>query len=308
MKKVLILIMAAVVCLSISSCKQKNTKANDGDQAVVEQAQAEPEGEAGDEAATAAEDITADLGQYYMVCPFCLQDRGQTDADGNPVTETRKWICGSSVGSSTIADWVIFTQDPRFNFNVDGWHFVGEDIVNADETYKINAEDAVMPMSSFCTIRTEKYVKPEVVAPYHHIVRHSLYKLLDDARRPDILTLGNRHQYSPDAPESTLNLNDAGESVQCSFFLQEWVTVILPADTDYILAVAPYQRSYDDVTFDDDKLAEAVWSGKAEADENGKTRTATFYVSEEEPVGFYDLLLISDGKAQCRLTMTMTKE
>lgn len=307
-KRYLFWTMALVAGMSLFACKQK--KANDeAEQSQEEQTEQVESEEAQGQESDPAADIADDLSQSYTICPFCLQDKAQVDGEGQPVTVTRKWVgVSESVGCSTIADWVLYTQDPRFALNPDGWHFVGKDIVNADETYKINSEDAFMSLSSFCTVRTEKYVKPKTVEKYCHVTRSRLYAFADDVECPRLITSGNRHQYAADAVEAVGNLENAEDRVQTSFFLQEWVNVILPADSDYTLAVMPYRLSYEGVTFDDEKLSQALWQGVAEASEDSSAANASFYLSEEQPAGFYDLLFIKDQKAQCRLTMVMTKE
>lgn len=284
--------MAAAVCMFMTACKGKADQAN-----AESEAEAEATEQVADDEQTPAQEVDMDALSDYTVCPFCLQDRGRVDADGNPVTVDRQWICGSTVGANNIAEWVLLTQDPRFAFNVDGWHFVGKDIVNADESYKINDEDAQMSLSSFCTIRTEPYTKP--AEPEHYDpVRFMNFRALDpDYSVPDIKISGNHHG----------EVEPNGDQVQSAYYLQEWVTVTMPADKGITLAVVPYELIHGDFTFDDEKLASAIWSGKPEANDDG-TVSAQFYISEEQPAGCYDLLLIRDAFAIARLTMVMTKE
>lgn len=298
-------VTAAVACLSLVGCKNKSENSNaagEEQNASSEQTEATAEGE---------DTTVASLDDDYMVCPFCIQVEGKVDADGNPVTEDRKWICGTSVGVSTVADWVLYTQDPRFGFNVDGWHFVGKDIVNAAETYKIVDEDAEMSLSSYCTIRTEKYKKPETVTPYEHVSFSHLYTVEGaEMEAPLIKTSGNRHDYTGEVLEY-IEDKELQDRVETSFYLQEWVKVELPAelaDADVIVAVVPYQTKYEGVTYDADKLAETLWNGKPEKDDETGHAAVSFYVSEEQPVGFYDVLLIQGQKVQHRLTLAMSAE
>lgn len=293
---------ATMACLCLAGCKSKDSQNSADTQSstdATEQAQAE-----------ASAEVSADLADNYMLCPFMLQVDGQTDADGNPVTVERKWICGSSVGASTIADWVLYTADPRFAFNVDGWHFVGKDIVNAAETYKIVDDDAVMSLSSYCDVHTEKYVKPAQVEDYDHVAFSHLYPLADEVMEaPMLKTSGNRHDNA--AIEEYLADKELREQVMSSFYLQEWVNVELPAELakqGVTLAVLPYQLSYEGIAFDADKLATCLWSGKPEMDDATGHATASFYVAEIQPVGLYDLLIIKGDKPQHRLTMVMTAE
>lgn len=296
----------AVAGLCLMGCKSKgdnNTAEGNAEGTSAEQV--------GGEASANGDGVSAELEDLYTICPFCLQVDGKVDAEGNPVTEDRTWVCGSSVGTSTIADWVIFTQDPRFAFNKDGWHFVGKDIVNAAETYKINDEDAYMSLSSYCTIRTEKYTRPDKVELHEHNTYCHLYTT-DDAEMeaPLLKTQGNRHDYKGE-DAAYIQTDELTDRVITSFYLQEYVTVSLPAelaDQDVTLAVVRYQPVYEGVTYDADKLAEALWTGKPEVSEETGYATADFYISQDEPVGCYDLLLIQGQKVQHRLTMMMTQE
>lgn len=299
-------VTAAVACLSLVGCKGKgdNNSAEANNQAnATEQTESE---------ATEGDEMTAE-GELddYMVCPLMLQIEGKTDDEGNPVCEEVKWMCGSSVGTSTMADWVMYNQDPRFGFNKGGWHFVGKDIVNKDETYKIVDEDAWMALSSYCTIRTEKYVKPEKVEAYEHVSYSRLYEVEGtEMEQPLLKTFGNRHAYT-DENKEYVESHELMDKVMTSFYLQEWVSVQLPGellDKDLTLAVMPYQARYENVKFDADKLSECVWTGKLENDEESGNAVAAFYVNEEMPVGYYDLLIIANEKAQYRLTVVMTKE
>lgn len=297
---------AAVAGLCLTGCKGKdnnNAAQGEADANATEQ-QVESQ-----EATSANESAAGNLEDYYMVCPFCLQVKGQTDADGNPVTENRTWICGGSVGASKITDWVLYTQDPAFPFNKDGWHFVGKDIVNADETYKIVDEDATMELSSYCTVRTEKYEKPKKMETYEHATFKRVYSV-DDAETdvPQLKTSGNRHQYTGRALEY-VESKEMEEEVLTSFYLQEWVTLLFPAETlnqDLELALVRHQHQCN--TYSLDNLPEKLWEGKPEADAETGMATATFYVSDEEPAGFYDLLFISNGKVQHYLSLIMTAE
>lgn len=309
MRKISILAMtAATACLCLMGCKGKSDNnaagadAQDATAAGQEQVQ---------EGTADAQDVSGELADLYMLCPFMLQVDGQINSDGEPVTVERKWICGSSVGSNTVADWVLYTLDPSFPFNVDGWHFVGRDIVNAAETYKIVDEDAWMSLSSYCTIRTEKYVKPEHAEAYQHVTFSRLYSVDEPAfEAPNLKTQGNRHNYKAEALEYVQD-PDLQDRAITSFYLQEWVSVMLPAqlaDQDVTLAVVRYQYAYDNVTFDADRLSECLWNGKPELDQETGNATASFYVNDSEPVGFYDLLFIANQKVQHRLTLLMTQE
>lgn len=296
----------AVASLSLFGCKSKsdNNSAEDNAEGTSTE-QVEGEGSASNET------VSTELEDLYSVCPFCLQVDGKVDADGNLVTVDRKYIMDRSVGVNTIADWVVYTLDPRFPFNKDGWHFVGKDIVNAAETYKINDEDAFMSLSSFCDIRTEKYTRPEKVEAYEHNTFRRLYAT-DDAEMeaPLLKTQGNRHNYQGEVLEY-IQSNELTDRVITSFYLQEYVTVSLPAELaeqDVTLAVVRYQPTYEGITYDADKLAEALWTGKPEVNQETGHATAEFYVSQEEPVGFYDLLIIAGQKVQHRLSMIMTQE
>ena len=298
--------MASTACLCLIGCKGKSDNSN----VAADESQATVAEQTTDETQSAdTESLTGELGEHYNLCPFCLQIEGKNDAEGNPVTENRQWIMGSSVGVATVADWVLYTLDPAYNLNVDGWHFVGKDIVNADETFKINDEDAQMSLSSFCTIRTEKYIKPEQVEAYEHVTFKRLYEVEGaEMEAPMLKTSGNRHAYKGEALEYVEN-KELQDKAITSFYLQEWVKVELPAElNDITLTVVRHQHQYEGVTYDADKLAESLWTGKAEVDEETGNATATFYVSDEQPVGFYDLLMVKDDKVQCYLSMVMMKE
>lgn len=311
MKKVsLLVVMALMTGLCLTGCKNKsqsvNTQEEGQDSSIAEQ--------------TDSEMSDADMGvssdnallDNYNVCPICFQVEGKTDADGNAVTVERRWIMGSSLGTGILADWVLYNLDARYNFNPDGWHFVGKDIVNADESYKINDEDVWMSLSSYCTIRTEKYKKPESVEPYEHVTMHRIYMADDaDGEAPLLKTQGNQHASVSAEVKEYFESKELTDCVQTSFYLQEWVNVQLPAEYaggDVILAVKSHEPKYDGMTFDEDKLSTCLWSGTPDLNEETGYAQVDFYVAETEPVGFYDLLFIKGGKVMGWLTLVMAKK
>lgn len=296
-------IMAAAACMCMTACKGKTDKG--GAQSEEQSGNAE-QVESVNNATTSAEGVNLEqldeLG--YMVCPLCIQDKGKVDENGEPVTVERKWICGSGVGVKNMMEWVLYTQDPRFAFNLDGWHFVGKDIVNADETYKMNDEDAMMSLSSYCTIRTEKYTKPEQPEQFEPYSLSTIYLLDPDYDAPKVFLTGNQHTYDdPELKELVENKGESSDYILTSFYKQEWITVTLTNYNNQKLVVMPYQYNYENVIFNDEKLAEAVWSGTAEQSEEGMT--AQFYVGDELPVGFYDLLVIDGEQAKACVTMAL---
>lgn len=295
--------MAAALCLT--ACKGK-------EDATTEEGQTEQTEQTQEEQAVTATANSEELEANYSVCPFCLQDKGKVDENGEPVTVERKWICGSSAGASRIADWVLYTQDSRFNFNTDGWHFVGKDIVNADETYKIADQSVYEEMSSFCTIFTEKYTKPAVVEDYVHVAYSRLYSLLDEPpfEVSGIKLLGNQHDYNtPELKEYAGNASLESEHIQSSFYLNEWVTVSLPAELKskgISIVVMPHQPNYDNVTLDETLLSKAAANVTPELNAESGMLQAEFYVNMDAPVGLYDILIVSNSKPIYRFTTIMS--
>lgn len=75
------------------------------------------------------------------ICPFYIDENGVE----------KPYYLIMSMGTA-MSSWI----ESPFNWN--GWHKVGEDIVNQDETLKMTADWATEDnFSSFCTVTTEPY-------------------------------------------------------------------------------------------------------------------------------------------------------
>lgn len=162
MKKIFAAILAVMMLISLAACgKEAETPENETAEITGESipnteseiTEAEPETE---EAV-----IEGDPMEYSMdfwaekypdknICPFYIEENGVE----------KPYYLIMEMGCS-MEEWV----ETPFNWN--GWHIVGEDIVNADETYKMTAdwvgENAEQSFSSCCTVTTEEYVPQETV-------------------------------------------------------------------------------------------------------------------------------------------------
>lgn len=306
MKKSLFHSMAVLAVLaSLASCGNRNAK-NPNEKAE----DATEEAATVEESASEATDLSAALENDYIVCPFEIQDNGKVDQDGNIVANRRYFIGGSTIGAHTMAEWVYVCSDPRFNFNVDGWHFVGKDIVNADETYKIDDEwvgDSPLSFSSFCTVPTVKYVKPAKVEPYTYIKWSEVVSMYEGEELP-LKLKGNRHDYDKyqDYVEGDYDIYN----VQASFYLNEYIEVYADEcvkDMGLKAVCLPYRLSYDGVFLDDALMETALFSNDMnERDDDGKYFSA--YISIDKPAGFYDLVFFQGERPYARIALILTKE
>lgn len=154
MKKIIAIILAVLMLVCFASCGKKvkepaneepatTTSAPEEETEPVEQDTDEP-----DSPELAAE-YTAEYWEAKYpgenVCPFMIE------VDGVEYDYYRV----SSLDDGTMRGWI---ETP---LNWDGWHLVGEDIVNKDETYKMTdswgSKEPEEFFSSYCTVTTEEY-------------------------------------------------------------------------------------------------------------------------------------------------------
>lgn len=149
MKKVLALLLAAVMILSLVACGKKQAETETEPEITTEEP-AEPAAETvefpdGDPAEYTSEYWEAKY-PGENVCPFYIDENG--------TERSYYWVSGLEGWDGTMESWI---QQP---FNWNGWHKTEDGcIVNEDETLKItdswaNGEES---MSSFCTVTTEPY-------------------------------------------------------------------------------------------------------------------------------------------------------
>lgn len=135
MKKWIALLLVLVTVLSLAACSKK------------------PAGN--DEQTPTEEKIQGDPVEYTMeywakkypdknICPFSIVENGVG----------KNYFLIMEMGC-TMEEWV----NSPFNWN--GWHKVGDDIVNADETLKMTADwlgtDPASGFSSYCDVTTEPF-------------------------------------------------------------------------------------------------------------------------------------------------------
>lgn len=168
MKKILAILVAASVLLSFAACKGKTetpadetADAQQTEAAELTEETAEKETEETPAETTEALTVEGDPVEYeqsyweekypdYMFCPFSIEENGEE--------KSYYWPMGYEGLDGTIGTWI----ECPFNWN--GWHKTEDGcIVNADETLKITDDwaNGDESMSSFCTVTTETYVKPE---------------------------------------------------------------------------------------------------------------------------------------------------
>ena len=164
MKKKIALVLAALMLASLASCAKKpaapDTTTEEVTDLETQETQAEVTGEATEAEETEAE-IEGDpveYGREYWeekypgenICPFSI------DIDGTEYSYY--WVSGFEGYDGTIVSWL----SQPFNWN--GWHKTEDGkIVNQDETVMISESwaNGDESLSSFCTITTETYEKPE---------------------------------------------------------------------------------------------------------------------------------------------------
>lgn len=146
MKKLLALLLAAMMLLTLVACGGKT----------------EPEAEEDTNEQTSAEDTEfpeGDPAEYSMsyweekypgenICPFTIDENG--------VERSYYWVSGLEGWDGTMTSWI----NQPFNWN--GWHKTADgSIVNQDETLKITDDwaNGDEGMSSCCTVTTEPYDK-----------------------------------------------------------------------------------------------------------------------------------------------------
>lgn len=79
----------------------------------------------------------------YNICPFSIEVNG--------TYYPYYWATGYQGNTGDIAEWV------ETDFNWNGWHMVGDYIVNEDETYRITDDSRSESFSSCCSYYTEPF-------------------------------------------------------------------------------------------------------------------------------------------------------
>lgn len=146
MKKILAILMAMTMALSLAACGEKTQ--TQPEENTTEQQSTEP--------SSTSEFVEGDPAEYSMdywaekypgenICPFTIEENGKE--------YNYYWVSGLEGWDGTMESWI---KQP---FNWNGWHKTADGcIVNKDETLKITDDWANGEgMSSSCTVTTEKY-------------------------------------------------------------------------------------------------------------------------------------------------------
>ena len=155
MNRILALFLSVLMILCFAACGKKDEAPVDQEETAQSQEDMTAESETSAEDTTASEDEAepAEYSAEYWekkypgenICPFSIE------IDGVEYSYYRI----SSLDEGTMITWI------NTPLNWDGWHLVGEDIVNKDETYKMTADwagkEPEQAFSSCCTVTTEKY-------------------------------------------------------------------------------------------------------------------------------------------------------
>ena len=163
MKKFLIILTVIALMLSFAACGKKVDANQQTSQQAEQQAEPseepseEPTEELTDEPTEAIDTDPVEYGREYWeekypgdnICPFYIEENGEE--------RPYYWSSGAENYDGTMATWI----EQPFNWN--GWHKTDDDcIVNEDETLKLTDDwaEGNESLSSFCTVTTEKYEKP----------------------------------------------------------------------------------------------------------------------------------------------------
>ena len=145
MKKIIAGILVLVMLLCMFSCGKKNETEPENNNVDISE----------ENTITESDELIAEYTQEEWeerypgenVCPFIIEVGG--------IEYNYYHISGFDDG--TMRSWI----GAPTNWN--GWHLVGEDIVNKDETYKMTdnwgAEEPEDHISSWCVVTTEPYSK-----------------------------------------------------------------------------------------------------------------------------------------------------
>ena len=145
MKKIVSIILALMMVLSLAACGSKedpNTSNSTNETSVSSENTSFPEGDP----AEYSREYWEEKYPGENICPFSIDENG--------VERNYYWISGLDGWDGTMASWI----DQPFNWN--GWHKADDGcIVNKDETLKITDDwaNGDESMSSYCTVTTEKY-------------------------------------------------------------------------------------------------------------------------------------------------------
>lgn len=165
MKKILALVLALTMLFSLAACSKKTRETEETESQTEEQTESRTESQTentqNSKDNTTETEEQGDPAEYSMdywaekypgenICPFYIE------IDGVEYSYYRV----SGLDEGTMQTWI----DTPLNW--DGWHLLGNDIVNGDETYKMTSdwvgENPEQSFSSGCTVTTEPYSPSEV--------------------------------------------------------------------------------------------------------------------------------------------------
>jgi len=285
MRRVYILLFSAVALFLAGCTAGKNEQANekeDVSDGMIEETE---------------DDGLADafIAEGHQISTFILQV-------GDEMTTHRFISDDSNLGCRTMEEWIV-----KSPFDVEGWHFVGDDIVNSDETLCLTQEwvgHSPNKLSNSCVVHTRKFQRPAKVEPN----RHKIYGRLETVGKDEdsrlqisgFKLMGNRHSYSDEEVETAQYPQNGVKDIQLNFFLNEHIEFYVfgeGIDRETQIVCVPHGKSFDEALFSHDFRKKG---------EDGLV--CSDYINADLPEGIYDAYIFYHGKPVYGVNLFLSRE